>query len=86
MKFNIYSFKKKDSPYVCRFIAFGRVPEEKFNYLVMELLGENFSSLRRKQPNGRFTLKTTLKLGKQMLSAIETVHKVGYIHRDIKPV
>jgi serine/threonine protein kinase len=29
---------------------------------------------------------TTCKLGMQMLRAIEAVHELGYLHRDIKPV
>jgi tau tubulin kinase len=54
--------------------------------MVMELLGDNISEYRRKQPDGRFSLGTTLKLGLQMLRAIEAVHELGYLHRDIKPV
>jgi len=51
----------------------------------MELLGENLSELRRKQPDSRFSLSTSLRLGVQMVRATEAVHKLGYIHRDIKP-
>jgi serine/threonine protein kinase len=54
--------------------------------MVMELLGENISELRRRQPNEQFSMLTTLKLGMQMLVAIEAVHDLGYLHRDIKPV
>eukprot|EP01112_Ceratiomyxa_fruticulosa_P016995 TRINITY_DN5216_c0_g2_i2.p1 TRINITY_DN5216_c0_g2~~TRINITY_DN5216_c0_g2_i2.p1 ORF type:complete len:522 (-),score=74.99 TRINITY_DN5216_c0_g2_i2:62-1627(-) len=68
---------------VCRFITCGRFNE--YNYMVMELLGENLSELRRRQPDGRFSMGTTIKLGKQMLSALECVHDLGYLHRDVKP-
>lgn len=51
----------------------------------MELLGESISEMRRRQITGKFTMLTTLKLGMQMLKAIESVHELGYLHRDIKP-
>lgn len=75
---------KQDSAYVCRFITCGRFSE--YNYMVMELLGENLSELRRRQPEGKFSLSTTLRLGQQMLCAIQAMHDLGYLHRDIKPV
>jgi len=71
-------------PYVVTFITCGR--HNDYNYMVMELLGENISELRRRQPNEQFSMLTTLKLGMQMLVAIEAVHDLGYLHRDIKPV
>ena len=53
--------------------------------MVMELLGENLSELRRRQPNNKFSLLTTMKLAIQMIKSIEAVHDLGYLHRDIKP-
>jgi len=35
---------------------------------------------------GTFTVSTTLRLCLQMLEAIESIHSVGFLHRDIKPV
>ena len=35
---------------------------------------------------GYFSMGTTLRLGIQMLEAIEGCHNLAYIHRDIKPV
>lgn len=86
LKLEVTVLKKLKSagcPYVVDFITCGR--HNDFNYMVMELLGENISELRRRQPNGKFSMLTTLKLGIQMLRAIEAVHELGYLHRDIKP-
>jgi tau tubulin kinase len=70
-------------PLVVCFITCGRHNE--FNFMVMELLGESISEMRRRQSTQKFTMLTTLKLGMQMLKAIESVHELGYLHRDIKP-
>jgi tau tubulin kinase len=63
------------------FVTCGRHGE--YNYLVMELLGENISDLRRRQASGRFSIITTCRLAMQMIRAIEAVHDLGYLHRDV---
>ena len=63
------------------FITCGRHGE--FNYLVMDLLGENISELRRRQSSGRFSVVTTCSLALQMLASIKAVHEMGYLHRDV---
>ena len=52
----------------------------------MQLQGRNLAELRRAQPRGAFSLSTSLRLGLQILRAIESIHDVGFLHRDIKPV
>uniref|UniRef100_A0A8C8DXU0 non-specific serine/threonine protein kinase n=1 Tax=Oryzias sinensis TaxID=183150 RepID=A0A8C8DXU0_9TELE len=69
--------------HVCRFVGCGR--NDRFNYVVMELQGRNLADLRRTMSRGTFSVSTTLRLGKQILEAIESIHSVGFLHRDIKP-
>jgi len=70
--------------HVPKLIAHGK-HKEQLNYLVMELLGENISNLRRKQHTHTFSLLTTVLLARQMIRCIREVHGAGVLHRDIKP-
>ncbi|KAJ5080651.1 tau-tubulin kinase 1 [Anaeramoeba ignava] len=75
--------KLQISKYAPKYISCGRF--EDFNFLVMELLGQNLSQLKRRSPNSKISFSTTLKLGIEMVSAIEDIHSIGFLHRDIKP-
>ncbi|XP_078050960.1 tau-tubulin kinase asator isoform X3 [Augochlora pura] len=84
LKMEVAVLKKlQGREHVCRFIGCGR--NDRFNYVVMQLQGKNLAELRRAQPRGAFSLSTTLRLGLQILQAIESIHEVGFLHRDIKP-
>ncbi|MES1904062.1 MAG: hypothetical protein MHPSP_004539, partial [Paramarteilia canceri] len=52
--------------------------------LIMDLMGPSVEDLFSLM-NKRFSIKTILMLSLRMLRALETVHAVNFIHRDIKP-
>lgn len=73
----------QDSNLFPTFIYYGSNSECRF--LVMELLGPSLSNLRRALPNRRYTINTVCRLSYHMLKCIQEFHKLGCIHRDIKP-
>ncbi|CAD5223724.1 unnamed protein product [Bursaphelenchus okinawaensis] len=72
------------SPHFCTIIDRGKV-DNRFRYLVMKLVGRNLWELRIERDRARFTLNTALKSAEQCLMSIEDLHRIGYLHRDIKP-
>ncbi|CAG9530273.1 unnamed protein product [Cercopithifilaria johnstoni] len=71
------------SPHFCRLYLAGRSSPD-CNIIVMSIVGRPLSGLRRQNPSQRFTLSTAIRLGIQCLEAIEDLHSIGIIHRDIK--
>ncbi|EYC26412.1 hypothetical protein Y032_0010g1143 [Ancylostoma ceylanicum] len=56
-----------------------------FNYVVMTLVGRSLQDLRKERPTQCLTLACALSVGIQCLEAIEDLHGIGYLHRDVKP-
>uniref|UniRef100_A0A0N5C3D1 Protein kinase domain-containing protein n=1 Tax=Strongyloides papillosus TaxID=174720 RepID=A0A0N5C3D1_STREA len=69
--------------HACKFYGCGR--NDKFNYLVMSMQGKNLADLRRESPKQSFSVSTAIRLGLQILNAIQEIHSIGFLHRDIKP-
>ncbi|CAD5216087.1 unnamed protein product [Bursaphelenchus xylophilus] len=67
----------------CRLEGKGRVGT--FNYLVMSLVGKSLQELRKDNENGYLTTGCAVSVAIQCLEALEDLHGVGYLHRDIKP-
>ncbi|CAL2037308.1 unnamed protein product [Caenorhabditis brenneri] len=59
--------------------------KDRFNFIVMKLIGKNLWDLRMDTAECRFSLGTALKAAAQCLVSIEQLHRFGYLHRDIKP-
>jgi serine/threonine protein kinase len=72
--------------FVPRHYGFLPAAEGKVRVLVMQLLGNNISGIRRRQPDGStLPFGAAVNVALQMLSAVECVHIEGFIHRDLKP-
>ncbi|PAV78657.1 hypothetical protein WR25_15464 [Diploscapter pachys] len=59
--------------------------KDRFNMIVMKLINKNLWDLRVERKDMRFTLNTALKAATQSLLCIEELHRIGFLHRDIKP-
>ena len=63
--------------------------DDQFYYMVMELLGQPVSSLKREsvQNNKDLSLPIEIicKIGMQIIDRLNKLHETGLIHRDIKP-
>lgn len=78
----IQKIETKDKrPAIAMLKYFGQ--EGKHRLLIMQLMGPSLEDLMERRR--RFSLKTTLMLGIQMVSRVEFMHSCGFLHRDLKP-
>ncbi|WKY09995.1 hypothetical protein Q1695_002385 [Nippostrongylus brasiliensis] len=81
--FVLTELENKGSRHFCQIKDKGRFTH--YNYVIMTLVGKSLRVLRKKRNPPRFTLGCALSVGIQCLEALEDLHSVGYLHRDIKP-
>lgn len=53
--------------------------------MIISILGKDLYRLRAEQPTRSFTLNTTTKIALETIEAIEELHNIGYLSRDVKP-
>uniref|UniRef100_A0AC34FTY6 Protein kinase domain-containing protein n=2 Tax=Panagrolaimus sp. ES5 TaxID=591445 RepID=A0AC34FTY6_9BILA len=56
-----------------------------FSFAVLTPVGKSLEDLRNEAPKKRFTIGTAITVGIQCLEALEDLHAIGYLFRDIKP-
>lgn len=59
--------------------------ESGYYFLIMERLGTSYSELIEKSSSDNLDLVTVLKLGIEGVQILERLHRVGVLHRDMKP-
>ncbi|CAJ0566455.1 unnamed protein product, partial [Mesorhabditis spiculigera] len=79
LRMELYVLKKlQTSKHVPRFVASG-------DFMVMTLLGKDLVDCRRKCRGRKVSAQTTLRLSLQAVQSLEDMHRLGFIHRDVKP-
>eukprot|EP00347_Sterkiella_histriomuscorum_P003421 403364357 len=58
---------------------------EDHHMIVMQCLGQNLRSLKESQKSQKLSIQTSLQVMHQMLMRLESLHKLGYVHCDLKP-
>ncbi len=82
-EYNIYKkFAKKELscvPYIHKYYVLSD-----YNMLVMELLGKSIDVVIEEN-GGKLDIPTVMKIGIKITKNLEKIHRMGIIHRDIKP-
>ncbi|PAV79443.1 hypothetical protein WR25_10637 [Diploscapter pachys] len=76
--------KNASVKHICELYDYGS-KKPNFVYVAMTILDKDLHRLRGEQPEKRFSFGTWIRIGMQTLKAIEEIHKIGFISRDIKP-
>ncbi|CAD8185707.1 unnamed protein product [Paramecium pentaurelia] len=57
--------------------------QDDFNVIVMQILGKDLAHYVKSKK--KFSFKTTIQLGIQIVKVLERIHNKGVVHRDLKP-
>ncbi|VDK64929.1 unnamed protein product [Onchocerca ochengi] len=69
--------------HVTSLISHGKNAKVNIQYFMTKMFGETIRELRDRL--GEFSIATSLKLSYLTIECIEELHRIGFIHRDIKP-
>jgi serine/threonine protein kinase len=73
----------QSSPYFARLGSIGRA--ESFTFFSMELLGPSLGSILKQFEPHKLSFSTSIRCCYHILRCIESFHRYGFVHRDIKP-
>uniref|UniRef100_A0A7E4WCI7 Protein kinase domain-containing protein n=1 Tax=Panagrellus redivivus TaxID=6233 RepID=A0A7E4WCI7_PANRE len=72
--------------HILRLLCRGSIDNYRLKYVITDALGLNIPEILKRLSTDHFSIFTSLRLINETLDCIEDVHKIGYVHRDIKPV
>lgn len=67
-----------------RVIAHGNLPGN-LMYIIMPKYGPSLKQMLRRSRYKRFSIKSSVQIGIQLLDRLSDLHSIGYIHADLKP-
>ncbi len=81
--FVLNELMKRGGRHVCKIMDRGR--NENINYIIMTLVGNSLQQLRKACPGAKLSIGSALRAGIQCVEALEDLHGIGWLHRDVKP-
>lgn len=66
-------------------VEYGNVSKDKLEFLVVSSYGSTLQEILKKTINGPLSMDCSFVVGLQMLRAIQNLHSLGYVHRNINP-
>ncbi|GMS99567.1 hypothetical protein PENTCL1PPCAC_21742, partial [Pristionchus entomophagus] len=76
--------RKADCKHFVEPIDHGSKPPE-YTFVVMTLLNKDLHKMRNEQVDRKFSSSTAYRIAIQTMEAIQELHGIGYISRDVKP-
>ncbi|GMT27497.1 hypothetical protein PFISCL1PPCAC_18794, partial [Pristionchus fissidentatus] len=76
--------RKKGCKHFVEPIDHGSKPPD-YTFVVMTLLNKDLHKMRNEQADRKFSRSTAYRIGIQTMEAIQELHGIGYISRDVKP-
>lgn len=73
-----------DHPSIVKIDEFGHLPDGTA-YIIMEFLSGDPLSVRLRNLGGKLQIPDTLRISRQIASALAATHAKGIVHRDLKP-
>jgi serine/threonine protein kinase len=65
-------------------ITHGAVSNDLY-FIILRRYGPSIKQMIRRSVYKRFSVKTAIQIGLQLLDRLESLHKLGYLHCDLKP-
>lgn len=59
--------------------------DDNLQYIVMNKYGPSLKMMLRRTKSKRFSIKTAIQIGMQLIDRLQALHMIGYLHMDLKP-